>query len=399
MERINNCGVQSSKILYPSYNAVQINLAKPTANVSAPVIYDYPEADKPIYYTPLAPISFGTKTHIERTPSGVNDYENLSEIDKYGQEITSVKYSKNGDALVQELKTISPDGTKLEKILTNSPNSKTLNLVIKDASGNILLTKEKSYTKLDENNAQSIVNGKVYNISGLKGDILTVEHNGEKISIDLNKMLNPNVKLLKDNTNPDNYEIRNTQITAKEKEKLFNRIKSLGGDDLVKLSKCTDRIQFLDNTKFDGHFIAKDKTLLLSGKDWEDSHTITEHELGHAINNSNLANLISDNPSFINIRNYEKTNYLNNRTPSDNDKMFNSKFIEGNSELNWDDSDNDSNNDPDSYLRDETFAESFNNLNTMDIIHYDDEGFVTRILSLFKYMPRTMAEVEKLSQI
>ena len=50
-------------------------------------------------------------------------------------------------------------------------------------------------------------------------------------------------------------------------------------------------------------------------------------------------------------------------------------------------------------LRDETFAECYNNLNTMDIIHYGEEVLPERTMSLFKYMPRTMVEAERLSQI
>jgi len=224
---------QHNLSINPSYNAVQINMKKPTVNAPAPsMIYGYPQADGQIYYHP-ANHTTTTKENgnFVRIPSGVEDYKNYSEYDKSGKEVASVKYSKEGNYIVQTIKTKSPDGTSLEKTLKNSPNFKHSNIIIKDKDGNILLDKEKSYQKFDNDKAQTIVNGETYNISGLSGNVLKVEHNGNETIIDLNKMLNPDVKLLKLMTPPEKLKIRDTKITNEEKEKLFNRIKSLGGDD------------------------------------------------------------------------------------------------------------------------------------------------------------------------
>lgn len=400
MEVSNNQNIKINKIGYPSYNAVQINLHNPTANTAPPVIYDYPQADGQIYYPPAQPETrFGQENHVTRTPSGIEDYENYSEVDKNGQEIASIKYSKDGDNIVQTLKTKSPDGTTLEKTLKNSANFKSSNIVIKDKDGNILLNKEKCYKKFDDDNAQTVTNGEVYNISGLKGDVINIEHNGIKTQLDLKKMLNHDVKLLKMKTNPDNFDIRDKKITNEEKEKLFNRIKSLGGDDLIRLSKSVEHIQLLDEKSIESFFVAKGDTLLLSPKDWENTHMVTEHELGHAITHSGIKtqnSLLSDSEQFKNIREYEKTNFQQYGNMTKGDKLFGSKFLFGNSELAWSDGDEEG---EESNLRDETFAECYNNLNNMDILHYDEEVMPMRTLSLFKYLPKTMVEAEKLSKI
>ena len=385
----------------PSYNATQINISKPTANVPAQsVVYDYPNAGGQLYYPPVQtnPVPFGERSiHI---PSGVEDYNNYIEVDTTGNEVANVQYSKNGDTLIQNLRTKSPDGTVLEKTLTNSPDLKTSVINITDKAGNVIFTKNKSYKKIDDNTAQTTLNGEVYNISGLKGDIITVEHNGQSINIDLNKMLKPDVKTLKSVTSPDNLPIRDNKITNEEKQKLFNRIKSLSGDDLVRLSKSVEHIQFLDDKSIESFFVESDKTLLLSPKDWENKHLVTEHELGHAItythSKDNKTSILSDNESFKNVRAYEKENFKNNKSDTVGDKMFGSKFMFGNSDLAWSNGDEDG---EEANLRNETFAECYNNLNNMDIIHYEDEVLPSRTLSLFKYLPKTMIEADKLSHI
>lgn len=378
---------------HPSYNAVQINMDNPTANVPTPnVIYDYPKADGQIYYPVIQPTMAGK---ITRTPSGVEDYNNYLEYDKFGNEVASINYQKEGDAIVQKIKTTSPDGTVLEKTLKNSPNFKNSNIVIKDKDGNVLLLKEKSVTKIDNDKSQTVVNGKVYNVSGLQGDVLTVEHNGAIATIDLNKMLNPDVKLLRECVSPDNLPIRDSKINNEEKEKLFNRIKSLSGDDLFRLSQSVEHIQFLDDKSIEAFFVPNGNTLLLSPKDWENTHLITSHELGHAIYNQNVRRLKLDDSQFKTIRNYEKQNFEQHKSNTRGEELLGSKFLFGNPDMNWKDVDEVA--DDDEYLRDETFAESYNNLNTMDIVHYDNEVLPLRTLALFRYLPRTMAEVEKLA--
>ena len=382
----------------PSYNAVQINLQKPTVNAPQPSLYDYPISDGQLYYPPLS-TTVNSDNRIKRSPSGIDDYDNYQEVDKYGNVIADIQYSKDKDALVQKITTKSPDGTILKKTLKNPANFKSSNIVITDKNGKILLSKDKTYEKIDENNAKTVINGETYNISGLKGDVIKVEHNGEEIQLDLNKMLKTDVKLLQLCISPDNYPIRDNNITDEEKEKLFNRIKSLGGDDLFRLSKSVEHLQFLDEKSHEAFFVEHGKTLLLSPKDWENSHMVAEHELGHAINHTFTHTLLSENDSFKNIRNYEKLNFKQSGNMTNGDKLFSSKFLDGNPDLAWSDAKTNGDEIDECNLRDETFAECYNNLNTMDIIHYDEEVLPMRTLSLFKYMPRTMAITEQLSQI
>ena len=380
---------------FPSYNAVQINMDNPTANVPTPnVIYNYPQAEGQLYYPVIQPTMAGK---ITRIPSGVGDYENYLEYDKFGQEVASVTYEKDGVALVQKIKTKSPDNTTLEKTLINSPNFKNSNIVIKDNNGNILLSKQKSVTKFDNDKEQTIVNGKVFNVSGMQGDVLTIEHNGTVTTLDLNKMLNSDVKLLEQRTSSENLPIRDTKITNEEKEKLFNRIKSLSGDDLFRLSQSVEHLQYLDDKSIEAFFVENGNTLLLSPKDWENSHIITSHELGHAIYNQKFRTKKLDESSFKNIRNYEKQNFEQHTNHTRGENLLGSKFLFGNPDMNWTDAQEVA--DDDQYLRDETFAESYNNLNNMDILHQDDEVMPSRTLALFRYLPKTMVEVEKLSQI
>lgn len=387
----------NKNINFPSYNAVQLNLQQPTANFSMPnIIYDYPQANGQIYYQP-AQQSPATTNNITKIPSGIDDYNNYIEVDKSGNEITSVKYMKDGASIIQKIKTKSPDGTMLEKTLENSPSFKKSNIIITDKNGKQLLSKEKTYQKINDNNAQTIVDGEIYNISGLQGNIITVENNGKIVQLDLNKMLNRDVKILKPKVSPNGFPIRETKITEQEKENLFNRIKSLSGDDLFRLSKSVEHIQFLDEKSHEAFFVEDGKTLLLSPKDWENSHTVTIHELGHAINHYKTKNLLSDDKSYTSIREYEKQNFKQNTNMTKGDKFFYHKFMFGNPDFYWKDTVVSA--DEDKHLRDESFAECYNNLNTMDILHYDDDVLPLRTLSLFKYLPKTMVEVERMAHI
>ena len=83
---------------------------------------------------------------VTRTPSEIDNYENYFETDKYGNPVASSTHSKDGDTLIQELKTKSPDGTILNKTVKNSENLKSSKIIIYDKNGEILLSKEKSET-------------------------------------------------------------------------------------------------------------------------------------------------------------------------------------------------------------------------------------------------------------
>jgi len=328
------------------------------------------------------------------TPSGIKNYNNYVETDCSGNELVSVKYSQNGNDITQTLKTISPDGTMLEKITMNGENEKTSHLSIKDKSGNILLEKSKSYEKLDDNCARSIVNGEVYNISGLSGDVLSVEHNGEVTKLDLKKMTEESVeKITLTEDEQESFDGRKEPITDKERGILYSKIKSMGGDDLVRMSKSIDKIEYLDAPDGCMESFYNNRSLIYS----KDSNPLVVlHELGHGINN-NTENpeetILSDNSHLKNIRDYEIRNFKKNKIKRD--EFFDNKFTNTAPLINSKQSDSDEF--AQSRLRDELFAESYAVLNSTDIENYD-EFIGPRTLSLIKYCPRTLAQVNYLSE-
>ena len=328
-------------------------------------------------------------------PSGIGNYNNYVETDAFGKEIVSVKYSQSGNAITQNLKAISPDGTTMEKVTTNDAGVNTMNISIKDKSGKVLLEKTKTYEKLSEDTARTTVNGEVYNISGLSGDVIFVEHNGEVTTIDLRKMTDEKVEKMtvKRNENGDkeeeSFEDRPEKITDKEREILYSKIKSMGGDDLIRMTKCTDELAFLDTP--DGNCESfYNKRALIYSKDIKS--LVILHELGHGVNHAiSDDKLLSDSSHYKNIREYEIRNFRKNKTG--NDVRFDAKFTDSERLL---DRGYETLDDAEHLLRDETFAESYAVLNQTDIMNFD-ESVGDRTLSLIKYLPRTLVQVEHLS--
>lgn len=329
------------------------------------------------------------------TPSGIGNYNNYVETDSFGKEIVSVKYSQSGNMITQNLKTTSPDGTTLEKVTKNDAGINTMNISIKDKSGKVLLEKSKTYEKLSDDKARTTVNGEVYNISGLSGDILSVEHNGEVTTIDLRKMTDEKVEKMTVTRNAagdkedESFIDRPEKITDKEREILYSKIKSMGGDDLIRMTKCTDELAFLDTP--DGNCESfYNKRALIYSKDIKP--LVILHELGHGVNHAiSDDKLLSDGNHYKNIREYEIKNYRQNKTV--NEVRFDAKFTDAERLLTRGYETLD---DAEHLLRDETFAESYAVLNQTDIMNFD-EGVGDRTLALIKYMPRTLVQVEHLS--
>lgn len=329
------------------------------------------------------------------TPSGIGNYNNYVETDAYGKEIVSVKYSQTGNAITQNLKTTSPDGTTMEKVTTNDNGVNKMSLCIKDKSGKVLLQKDKSYEKLSDDTARTTVNGDVYNISGLSGELISVEHNGEVTTLDLRKMTDEKVEKMSvtrsadGNSEDESFENRPEKITDNEREILYSKIKSMGGDDLIRMSKCVDELAFLDAP--DGCLESfYNKRALIYSKDIKS--LVILHELGHGVNHAKSdEKLLSDSAHYKNIREYEIKNFRQNK--SSEDERFNAKFTDSNRLLGRGYETLD---DAEHLLRDETFAESYAVLNQTDIMNFD-ENIGDRTLSLAKYMLRTLVQVEHLS--
>ena len=320
------------------------------------------------------------------TPSYVEGYDNYIEFDNSGNKIIEVSNKKEGNFIVQNVKTKSVDNIVTERVIKNSADTRLLSLLIKDKNGNVLLTREKSYKKFNDDEAQTIVNGDVYNISGLKNNVITIEHNGKTAILDLDKMISEDVVEGKS----DNGDIiRNSKLSAEEKEKIFSKIKILDGDDLFRLSESVNKLQYF--TGMDSFFEEKNKSLQLQTKD-SFGQGITVHELGHAYNHKNDIRY-SDDVNFAKIRTVAGARYSNRTNTTTNDKRFYGKFLDTQQCKQFYNGNEDVAN---LNLQDEIFAESYNLLNSTKLADFvDGAGCPGRMLSMMKYMPEALIEVNK----
>lgn len=402
MELNNNSQItQKSKIYGPSYNAVQINMKTPTVNAPRPaMIYDYPQASGQIYYPPIQskPVSFGGNSTVTRTPSGVGKYENYSEIDENGNEVTSVKFTQNGSAITKTTKVISYDGSTIESVITNDNGNNKMSLIIKDENGNLLLEKNKSVQKINDDKSVTTVNGKTYTVTGLSGDVLSIESDGKITTIDLNKLISKDVcTLLGEEGRTNAWSVGNNNLTKTQSDNIKAQIKNIPADDIINLSKSIDTLYVLESKEeYESFYDANNKRkAILLGPSIENS--VTLHELGHAVNNINGNNLLSDNEQLAKAKEQEENNYLkrfNNDEPTD--FFCNQKFIDYENLIN---NANMSKEEAISHLRDEVFAESYSVLNNPIILSENEKFMQMRTLGLMKAFPKTIAEVEKLSEV
>lgn len=394
---IGNSCVHNYNYLNPSFRANNIGVSQSIASgqptVNQPVstnLIDRYLATSAYYNVPLI-----NTANSKSTPSGVADYNNYVETDKFGKEVVSVKYSQNAGNITQNLKTFSPDGTTFEKTTTNGANKNSIDILIKDKQGRVILEKNKSIEKIDNDTSRTVVNGEVYNVTGLSTDVLTVEHNGDVKVIDLRKMTDENVEKMSVTRSADGmsedetFENRAEKISDKEREVLYSKIKSMGGDDLLRMTKCTDELAFLDTPEGNLESFYNKRALIFSS---DAPNFVVSHELGHGVNHAKSEDdLVADNAHFKNIREYEIRNYKKNKTS--NDSRFDSKFVNSERLLERGYS---SIADAEQLLRDETFAESYAVLNQTEIMDFD-KNIGDRTLSLIKYLPRTLAQVGILS--
>ena len=185
----------------------------------------------------------------------------------------------------------------------------------------------------------------------------------------------------------ESFENRPEKISDKERETLYSKIKSLGGDDLSRLADSVDELAFLDTP--DGCLESfYNKRALIYSKE-VGPHVIL-HELGHAVNHRiSDDELLSSKNHLKNIREYEIKNFRQNKTSADT--YFENKFTNADNLIKR-------NQAPDmesaeSRLRDETFAEGYVMLNSTDILDFD-QNVQQRALSLTKYCPKTLAQIE-----
>lgn len=314
----------------------------------------------------------------EYTPAGFGNFENMTVKDKYGNIIQEVKFTKEGEKITQTVKIKAVDGSSVEKVITQTGSRKTMTLNMTDKNGSSLINETRSYEKIDDDNALSVKNGEVYKISGLGGNVITVEHNGQKHVFDINKIIAAKTQNL-DQSETGNF------ITEEQKEFLVSRIKNHPGDIILKFAEEIDSLVFMEGDGFEGWYKgygSYPKELRNNAKrelkTCAKADSMLElHELGHAVNELNDKSgkqLTDDNFAYIRIRENEMQSFFKNC--SANERKVLEKFTTGALDFGR------------AVAADEQFAEIFGFINNMDI-----ENVSYRTTLLFRNMPQSSALV------
>lgn len=299
--------IKTNQLVYPSYNAVQINMNKPTVNAPQPnVIYDYPKADGQIYYPPIMTniadqynVSSPAFTH------AFGNCDNMKVVDSLGNVVQNVEFKKDGNKLTEEIFVKCVNGSTVNKTIVNDGNKKAMTLTFKNKYGEITGQENRTYQKIDKDTAISVHNGKTYKISGLSGDVITVEYNGQKKVIDLGKKIQPTLDTIKN-------EPTNKQISQEQKEFLLNSVKKLSGDILLKFDEEIDQMVMLDTDEYEGFYCNNDGIRKLKFSSQVTDDMTFCHELGHAINHIDSKGTevcLSDDNDFANVRGKEISDF------------------------------------------------------------------------------------------
>ncbi len=303
-------------------------------------------------------------------------FENLKVLDAQGNIVQNVEFKKDGDKLTEKIFVKAVNGSTVDKTIVNDGDKKFMTLVFRNKNGEITGEENRSYEKVDDDNAISAHNGKIYKISGLSTDILTIEHNGQKTVVDLAKKIQPTLDTIEN-------EPTQKQISKEQKEFLLNRIKKLSGDIILKFDEEIDKMVMLDTNEYEGFFCNDNgiRKLKLS-QEVKDDMTFV-HELGHAINSIDSKcddnNYVrwSDNDDFVKSREFELKNFRNrcknNSIIRAMEKFTYDKFI-NKGYVSYKEGQKDA--------QDEEFADMTGFINCMDVnwIH-------NRLTSLLQFMP------------
>ena len=314
------------------------------------------------------------------TPTGIGDYENMLVKDATGKVVQEVKYTKEGNKIVETVNVNSVDGSTLNKVITQDGNKKTMSINVKDKNGNDLINENRTYEKIDEDNAISTHNGQEYKISGLKGNVITVEHNGEKKVIDFEKMVNPETEKL------DQSKTGNT-ITNEQKDFLISRLKNRSGDILLTIDKELDKLTFMDEKGYEGWYVGYQDSTERTLKTCAEANNMLElHELGHGVNefNDKSGKCWSDvNQEYHSVRDKE-IEIFNQTNKSSDYKQYMQKFMNGEHML----SRGFSKEECKLVGANEEFAEAYGFFNNMDI-----ENVNFKTTSLVQHMPESVRMV------
>ena len=201
---------------------------------------------------------------------GMFDIELLTEDGT--KNVSEVKQKRNGKTTVRK-DMESPDGTKTEYLYRDTPNgNRYMRYKITDKDGNVLMNNKKSFKVVDENTFKSTFNDDSYTMT-VSDNILTVKNDNDEnhtAQIDLSKI-------------------------EGSKEELIPILKQMPGDQLIALSKTTDKLVGID-TVIESYYSAKDHSLN-SGDDM----FVVLHEEGHAkdFQTLNLLDYIHTESSMI----------------------------------------------------------------------------------------------------
>lgn len=319
--------------------------------------------------------------------------DNMKVLDSSGNVVQNVEFKKDGDKLSEEIFVKCVNGSTVNKTIVNEGNKKSMTLIFKNKNGEITGQENRTYEKLDANTAISVHNGKTYKISGLSGDVITVEHDGQKKVIDLGKKIQSTLDTIEN-------EPTNKQISQEQREFLLNSVKKLSGDILLKFDEEIDQMVMLDTDEYEGFYRNDNgvRKFKLSQK-VKDDMTFC-HELGHAINRidsegndidqNNWSNKVcwSDKTDFAKTREIEMNNFRNRCKNDDIIKPMN-KFIYDDfiqkGYMSYEEGQKDG--------QDEEFAEMTGFINCMDV-----DWINNRVTCMLQFMPESTQMVYKKNQ-
>ena len=201
---------------------------------------------------------------------GMFDIELLTEDGT--KNVSEVKQKRNGKTTVRK-DMESPDGTKTEYLYRDTPDgNRYMRYKITDKDGNVLMNNKKSFKVVDENTFKSTFNDDSYTIS-VNDNVLTIKN---------------------DNDENHTAQIDLSKIEGK-KEELIPILKQMPGDQLIALSKTTDKLVGID-TVIESYYSARDHSIN-SGDDM----FVVLHEEGHAkdFQTLNLLDYINTESSMI----------------------------------------------------------------------------------------------------
>jgi len=344
-------------------NTLGINFAAENNNV---VNYDY---STPIF-----------------SPSGIGNYKNMVVKDSKGNTVQDIKYEKQGNTIIQKIRVIGVDGSILNKIVTSDGKNKTMVVEIKNRFGYPIVKESRSYQKINDDMAISTKNGTQYKIYGLSGNVITIEHNGQKKVIDLNKYIKQTTEKLDQSSTGKN-------LTKEQYEHLLSRIKNRSGDLILTFANEIDKLVYIEGDEVEGFYKGyADKNEYNQNnnirllKTCKNANNILElHELGHAVNelNDKSGRCWSDyDMSYLNTREREIQNFYttNKSNPL---TTYMQKFTNGIYSIN----NNTDNIKAKSIAANEEFAEAYAFFNNIDIETMDNSNY--RTTTLFRHFPES----------